>query len=198
MIDFGKYFTITNIATAVTFLAAGFSVGLVLGNRDYYEDGRLAGSKDLREAQQTLEKYNKIIANPVVLDQFDEETQANLKSLIAAIEDKDYVAAGPLLNLDVKELDTANCTPNNKVVIASTETPIFTNCESGRTVVFALTATNYVNATIDGELKSLYPGQPKKWEFEDGAICSLSLININNEVDPRQGQLTFQACKGGS
>ncbi|MEO3413567.1 hypothetical protein AAFO92_02795 [Roseovarius sp. CAU 1744] len=190
-----KFLTFGNIASAVTFLAAGFAIGIVLGNRQSYESGVRAGSGELAIAYDTLEKYGDIINQPPVMDQYDKDSRAQILEIISEVNDKNFVRVQDLMRKKLTLLKKDGCKGNGDLFTVTEAEPSFRNCETDLVALFSIKATNYVNVSVGSELKSLYEGQPKTWHAEDGS-CTIAIASISNESGQGTAKAMFQGCKG--
>lgn len=191
-----KILTFGNIASAVTFLAAGFAIGIVMGNRQSYESGVRAGSGDLAIAYDTLEKYGEIINQAPVLDQYDKDSRELIERIIAEVEDKNFSRAQDLMRSELTLLNKDGCKGNGDLFKVSVTSPSFRNCETDHVALFSIKGTGYVNVTFGTELKSLYPGQPKTWDFGDAGSCTVAVAAIAEDGGDVVARTIFQGCGG--
>ncbi|WP_299848983.1 hypothetical protein [uncultured Roseovarius sp.] len=191
-----KILTFGNIASAVTFLAAGFAIGIVMGNRQSYESGVRAGSGDLAIAYDTLEKFGEIIRQKPVLDQYDKESRARILSIIQEVGNKNFVRAQDLMRKEFNLVDKVGCKANGELFMISDQNPSYQNCETDLVALFSIKGSGYVNVSVGANLKSLYPGQPKTWALENDMNCTIAIASITVQDDQAIANAMFQGCKG--
>ncbi|WP_306113332.1 MULTISPECIES: hypothetical protein [unclassified Roseovarius] len=191
-----KILTFGNIASAVTFLAAGFAIGIVMGNRQSYESGVRAGSGDLAIAYDALEKYGEIVNQAPVLDQYDKDSRELIQSIISEVEDKNFSRAQDLMRSELTLLNKDGCKGNGDVFKVSNTSPSFRNCETDQVALFSIKGTAYVNVTFGAELKSLSPGQPKTWDLGGNETCTIAVAAIGQDGGEVVANTIFQGCGG--